>query len=190
MNRRPHLWPRLLCRGPFPLCSIIALVALWALVFSAKPNLALAQESTPVTDPAPAATRAVTADEVDEIARELWCPLCSNVRLDTCELKACEQMREVIAIELAKGGDLESIRAYFVEQYGPQVLGAPPLEGFNWLAWILPIVAVVAGAMLLTGVAMSIRDRGRRLAAATHPEAASSGDRFENALDEELKKYD
>ena len=166
------------------------MLALWALVFTARSNTALAQDVTPVAEPGASATRAVTADEVDEIARELWCPLCSNVRLDTCELKACEQMREVIAIELSKGGDLESIRAYFVDQYGPQVLGAPPLEGFNWLAWILPIVAVLAGAMLLTGLALGIRDRGRRAAAASVPEKAASGDRFENALDEELKKYD
>ncbi|MBX3015711.1 MAG: cytochrome c-type biogenesis protein CcmH [Caldilineaceae bacterium] len=105
----------------------------------------LAQESTP----APAPSREVTADEVNVVARELWCPLCSGVRLDSCELKACDQMRDVIALKLAEGEDTESIRTYFVAQYGPQVLGEPPLEGFNWLAWVLPFVVLAAGGYFL-----------------------------------------
>lgn len=96
-----------------------------------------------------ASTGAVTADEVNVIARELWCPLCSGVRLDSCELKACEQMKDVIAIKLEQGEDLDSIKAYFFDQYGPQVLGEPPLEGFSWLAWILPVAVLIGGGYLI-----------------------------------------
>src|SRR5215204_2415292 len=101
-----------------------------------------AQAQTPA---ASTETNAVTPDQVNDVARELWCPLCSGVRLDACELKACAQMKDVIAIKLAEGEDTESIKAYFVEQYGPQVMGEPPRAGFNWLAWILPALAVVVG---------------------------------------------
>jgi cytochrome c-type biogenesis protein CcmH len=97
---------------------------------------------------APAASAdvsAVTPDEVNAVARELWCPLCSGVRLDSCELKACDQMKDVIAIKLAEGENTDSIKAYFIEQYGPQVMGEPPRSGFNWLAWILPALAAVVG---------------------------------------------
>lgn len=72
------------------------------------------------------------------MSRELWCPLCSGVRLDSCELKACEQMKDVIAIKLSEGEDTTSIKSYFVDQYGPQVLGEPPRQGFSVLAWVLP----------------------------------------------------
>ena len=89
------------------------------------------------------------AGQVNEIARELWCPLCSGVRLDACELKACVQMKEMIAIKLAEGEDVESIKAYFVDRSGPQVLGEPPRQGFNWLAWILPVIALVLGGVFL-----------------------------------------
>ena len=70
---------------------------------------------------AQATGRTVTADEVNKIASELWCPLCSGVRLDACELKACEQMREEIAIKLEAGEDLATIKQYFLERYGEQV---------------------------------------------------------------------
>ena len=91
----------------------------------------------------------ITIDEINTVARELWCPLCSGVRLDVCELTACDQMREQIGIQLANDASAEEIKAYFIEQYGPQVLGEPPFSGFNWLAWAVPVIALAAGALLL-----------------------------------------
>lgn len=141
----------------------------------------------------------ISADEVNEIARELWCPLCSGVRLDSCELKACDQMKDVIAIKLSEGEDLESIRTYFVAQYGPQVLGEPPLEGFNWLAWILPFVVLAIGGYVLWMTIQRMANRapepivvpsGQRPVqsqngTATEPKA----DDYEAKLAEELKRY-
>ena len=83
------------------------------------------EASTPAAAP-PTAAGAVSADQVDAVAKQLWCPLCSGVRLDACELKACSQMKEVIGEKLAQGDDVQTIKNYFVAQYGPQVLGEPP----------------------------------------------------------------
>ena len=111
--------------------SIFSLVLL-LLVISTSVRPVAAQEGNPVSTPA------VTANDIKDVADELWCPLCSGVRLDACELKACEQMRDVIAEKLAAGEPKDDIKTYFVAQYGPQVMGEPPMEGFNWLAWVLP----------------------------------------------------
>ena len=133
-------------------------------------------------------TTGITADEVNTVARRLWCPLCGGrLRLDSCELKACAQMREVIAIKLAEGEDAESIRDYFLEQYGPQVLGEPPRQGFNWLAWILPLVAVVGGAIFLWS---RLQVMTRRPPAAPARVAGPEIDERERRLDEELARYD
>lgn len=94
-------------------------------------------------------TPGVSPNEVNEVARDIWCPLCSGVRLDSCELLACQQMKDVIALKLAEGENSEQIKNYFLEQYGPQILGEPPREGFNWLAWILPVVALTGGGAFL-----------------------------------------
>jgi cytochrome c-type biogenesis protein CcmH len=142
--------------------------------------LVYAQETQP--------TRAVTADEVNTVARELWCPLCSGVRLDSCELKACEQMRQEIALKLAAGEDAAAIKAYFLTQYGPQILGEPPRAGFNWLAWILPFVALVAGALFLVVRARHLFVRGTPSPAPVPPPAPPS-DRHAHQLEEELKRY-
>ena len=133
----------------------------------------------------------VTADDVNVVARELWCPLCSGVRLDSCELKACEQMKDVIAIKLEQGEDLASIKAYFLQQYGPQVLGEPPLEGFSWLAWILPVAALVVGGLFMwSRIRMMVRPSTQG-ATGQSPMNQTSGVSEDEAakLQEELKRY-
>ena len=138
---------------------------------------------------AQATGRTVTADEVNKIASELWCPLCSGVRLDACELKACEQMREEIAIKLEAGEDLTSIKQYFLERYGEQVLGAPQRKGWGWLAWLVPPIVVLSAGVLLFV-------RGRSLIQPTpavqSPASAKANpsDRYEEKLDEELSRYE
>lgn len=130
----------------------------------------------------------ISADDVNTVARDLWCPLCGGrLRLDSCELKACAQMREVIELKLAEGEDAESIRDYFLEQYGPQVLGEPPRRGFSWLAWILPLVAVAGGGIFLWLRLQQMAGPSRPAAARV---AGPEHDERERRLDEELARYD
>lgn len=171
----------------YTLLRLVGAAALLTVLFLLALGVAAAQDQPPGAN----WPENVTPDQVYEVARKLWCPLCSGVRLDSCELKACEQMREVIAIKLSEGEDEESIRAYFVEQYGPQVLGEPPREGFNWLAWILPILALIAGGFVLW------RRMGRMMRTQSVPigpsGASSAGqekDEYERKLEEELAHYD
>lgn len=153
------------------------------------------------------ANNEITRDQVNDVARNLWCPLCSGVRLDTCELKACVQMRDEIAIRLSNGDSTEEIISYFEEQYGPQVFGEPPREGFNWLAWIVPFAVLIGGGIYLiakrprnrtivTGGASQDDQRMLRVSPSRkHNHANSSAsiqtdDGFERILDEELRQYD
>lgn len=162
----------------------------------AGPHVAAAQDDGAATAPAveePAAPAtaagAVSANEVNDVARELWCPLCSGVRLDACELKACAQMKDVIGQKLAEGEDVTSIKSYFVAQYGPQVLGEPPMEGFNWLAWILPVLAMAAGGLFVWSRVRS-STRHAQTAVTAGASTASAGDPYSQKLEEELKHYD
>jgi cytochrome c-type biogenesis protein CcmH len=116
--------------------GVVALVLLLAVAVLLAPA-SLAQGEPP------------TLDEVNAVARELYCPLCNGVRLDTCELQACEQMRQVISDRLAAGASKQQIKDEFVAQYGPIVLGEPPRQGLSLLAWVLPVAALVGGAAWL-----------------------------------------
>jgi len=169
------------------LATSLWLIAMLLAPFPGTPAAVYAQGSGgEVVAAAPIGT--VTPNDVNEIAKELWCPLCSGVRLDACELKACEQMRDMIAEQLAEGQDKQEIKNYFIEQYGPQVLGEPPLEGFNWLAWILPFVALIGGGVFVW------RSTHRMISASPKEHATSAqtapDDEYNQRLEEELKRYD
>jgi cytochrome c-type biogenesis protein CcmH len=143
---------------------------------------------------APAAAQTPTPNQINAIAKDLWCPLCNGVRLDNCDLQACIQMKEVIAQKLMAGESKEQIKAYFVQQYGDVVLGAPANEGFNRLIWLLPALVGLAAAGWLIFLVRSWTQR--RLPAATiaaSPPAdpsAAPRETYLKRVDEELKKYE
>ncbi len=98
-----------------------------------------------------------TDDDVNVIARELYCPVCENIPLDVCPTQACEQWRATIREKLVLGWSEEQIKDYFVDQYGPRVLAAPPAEGFNVLVYVLPPVLLIIGVFILYRVVRSWR---------------------------------
>ncbi|MGH2607016.1 MAG: cytochrome c-type biogenesis protein [Anaerolineales bacterium] len=102
-----------------------------------------------------------TDDEVNRVAKKLYCPVCPNTPLDVCETKACQDWRAQIRDQLAAGWTEEQVLAYFVEQYGERVLAEPQRKGFTSLVWILPLIAITLG---LTGLGRVVRDwrRARR----------------------------
>jgi cytochrome c-type biogenesis protein CcmH len=107
----------------------------------------LAQEPTvPISD-----------DEVNEVAKQLYCPICESTPLDVCATQACADWREVIRTKLAEGQTTEDIKAYFELQYGPQALAEPPRSGFTQWVWILPVIAVVVGAFFFIRYVRSLQ---------------------------------
>lgn len=90
-----------------------------------------------------------TDDDVNAIAKQLYCPVCENIPLDACGTAACEQWRGIIRDKLAEGWTEDQIKNYFVDQYGDRVLAEPPRRGFNWLVYIVPLVMFVVGGFML-----------------------------------------
>ena len=167
--------------------ALAVATALWA-ALAARPLLAQNVDPTPIPaqEPAAAAGTPVSANDINAVARQLWCPLCSGVRLDACELKACAQMKDEIGIMLGQGTQVQEIKDIFVNRYGPQVLGEPPRSGFNWLAWALPFIVLVGG-----GVYLYTRARAMGLEPNPAPSvAAAPTSEYYRKLDAELKQYD
>ncbi|MBW6473703.1 MAG: cytochrome c-type biogenesis protein CcmH [Anaerolineaceae bacterium] len=90
-----------------------------------------------------------TDDQVNVIAKELYCPVCENIPLDVCPTQACAQWRALIKEKLIAGWSKDEIKQYFVDQYGDRVLAQPPARGLNWLVYILPPVVFVGGIVVV-----------------------------------------
>jgi cytochrome c-type biogenesis protein CcmH len=90
-----------------------------------------------------------TDDDVNSVARKLYCPVCPNTPLDVCETKACQDWRAQIRSQLESGWSEDQIINYFVEQYGERVLAEPRMSGFTTLVWLLPVIALITGLFIL-----------------------------------------
>ncbi len=97
-------------------------------------------------DPTPPS---IPDDAVNAVAKQLYCPVCENTPLDVCPTQACAEWRELIREMLAEGKTEAQIKQYFVDRFGDRVLAAPPARGLNWLVYVIPPVAILAGAFLL-----------------------------------------
>ena len=91
----------------------------------------------------------ISDDEVNAIARDLFCPVCENTPLDVCETQACKQWRELIRLKLSEGWTEDEIKQYFVDNYGARVLSEPPKEGFNLLVYFVPPAIILVGVAVL-----------------------------------------
>ncbi len=126
-----------------------------------------------------------TDDQVNAIAKQLYCPVCENIPLDVCPTQACVQWRETIRQMLTEGRTEEEIRQHFVEQYGARVLATPPASGLNWLVYVIPPLAFFGGAFILVRALRA----WRRPAAAQMPVAPDTpDDPYMARLEEELKR--
>jgi cytochrome c-type biogenesis protein CcmH len=97
-----------------------------------------------------------------EVSDDLVCQCGCNMVLSNCTMQNCGSaipMREEIEKQIASGDSKDAIVASFVEKVGLKVLAAPPAKGFNLSAWILPIVALIAGGVIAQRVLRSWRVR-------------------------------
>ncbi len=111
-----------------------------------------------ITLPVYGQNRQVSDDEVNAVAKKLYCPVCESTPLDVCPTQACADWRELIRTQLSEGKTEEEILAYFAQQYGDGVLAEPPRRGFGLLLWLFPIVAIVLGGIFFSRYMASLRE--------------------------------
>ncbi len=139
------------------------------------------------TRPAAAQTSEPTDDQVNAIAKQLFCPVCENTPLDVCPTQACAQWRATIKEKLAVGWSEQQIKDYFVQQYGERVLAQPSTRGWNILVWVLPPLALLVGGLFLAQYLRSAK-RPAAVESPAHPEATDPDGGYAARLEKELEK--
>lgn len=119
---------------------LLSTIALMLLVIPAA--LAQDDEGTVITD-----------DEVNAVAKELYCPVCENIPLDTCGTAACQDWRDEIRLFLEAGMTEAEIKTDFVNRFGDRVVGTPQdpfLRAISLVTpWLLALAAVGIGGYTL-----------------------------------------
>lgn len=128
----------------------------------------------------------VTDDDVNRVAKQLYCPVCENIPLDVCPTQACTQWRATIREKLAAGWSEQQIKDYFAAQYGERVLAAPKSDGFSLWVWVIPPVAVAVGVFVLWRF---LKGAARPVATPTEPPASPAEvDPYLKRLEQELER--
>lgn len=156
--------------------TVFKLFAMGALLIFSFVQPVAAQTPVPVTD-----------DDVNAVARDLYCPVCENVPLDVCPTKACVDWREEIRLKLIEGWTEDDIKQYFVQRFGDRVLATPPASGINLLAYVIPPIVILGSALLLYKV---FRAWKKPAVVEIDTVAFSPDDGYIQLLEEQLKERD
>jgi cytochrome c-type biogenesis protein CcmH len=97
-----------------------------------------------------------------ELGQKLMCVCGCNQILTSCNHVGCQYSHKMLQEldQLVSRNDSDDlILQAFVQEYGPTVLASPPTKGFDWAAWIVPIVVPILALFLVWQVAQRWRSR-------------------------------
>ena len=130
--------------------SLLTILAMLALIGAAWAYLLLAVPPQQTLD-----------QRVYDVALQLKCPVCQGETVADSSASISQQMRLVIRQRLQEGQSEQQVLQYFAARYGNQILLAPPRQGFNLLAWLVPAAMLLVGLGLLSFVARDWRTLAR-----------------------------
>jgi len=136
-----------------------------------------------VPQPAAAGEQKPTAAELES---ELVCPICDST-LDTSNAEIARRMKAFIRIRIAAGDTKSEIKGKLVAQFGQGVLAVPPRKGFDWLAWLLPLVGVGLAAVAVGSIAWGW---SRSRSGTEPPDDSPLDPESERRLDAELARFE
>ena len=131
-----------------------------------------------------ASPAAAACPTVADLEDELICPTCKTT-LDQSDAPVARQIKAIVARRVEDCASKQQIKDELVAEFGQQILAAPPKKGFNLLAWLLPFVALLGGALLLGVLAWRwSRDRD------PPPREPRLSPAMERRVDDELASFD
>ena len=120
----------------------------------------------------------VSEAQVKEVARELacLCGSCPSRPMDECRCGYAGDQRERISKALEAGQTKDQVIAGFVGEFGQRIFVVPPAEGFNLMAWFMPIFGILVGGYAVQSVLRGW-SRDERSAQAAQSAGVSDEDR-------------
>ncbi len=120
-----------------------------------------------------------------EVASMLRCPVCQGMSVADSPSTVALDMKAQVRELLSRGYTQEQILSYFEQSYGQFVLLKPKFRGVNALVWILPILVLVAGAIVVITTAKKLE---KEPATGNHPPATQPEDPYIARVRELMEK--
>jgi len=94
-------------------------------------------------------TGAALEQRTNEVGELLRCPVCQGMAISDSPAEMAVNMKGQVRELLARGYTEEQILKYFELSYGEFVLLSPKKEGVTGMVWLLPVLALVLGAVIV-----------------------------------------
>ncbi|MGH2788577.1 MAG: cytochrome c-type biogenesis protein [Actinomycetota bacterium] len=108
---------------------------------------------------APSASADDPSSVANRVSQEVMSPFCDGLTVHDCPSQQSEELRFEI-LEMARAGmSSQEIVDELVTRYGERIRGVPEPTGVGLLVWVLPVVAVVAGAAVAFALARRFAGR-------------------------------
>jgi cytochrome c-type biogenesis protein CcmH len=134
------------------------------------------------------ASPAQQTERAKELGKKLLCVCGCNQILTACNHVGCTyshtMLKELDQAVARNESDALTLQA-FVQEYGPTVLAEPPAKGFDWAAWIVPVVAPLVALFILWEVVRRWRRRALLAPAGGPQVSAELLDRARHEADKE-----
>jgi cytochrome c-type biogenesis protein CcmH/NrfF len=79
------------------------------------------------------------------LAHELMSPFCPGRTLSACTSGQAAELRQWIVMQEAAGTSRDEVVAILEQRFGDVIRSRPEAEGWGMAAWLLPVVAALAG---------------------------------------------
>ena len=132
---------------------------------------------------APAAEPRASLPDIED---EVMCPTCGTVLAHAFSPQA-ERERIFIRAQIEQGKTKQQIKDALVAEFGEDVLASPRDEGFDLVAYLVPIGAVLLAA---AGIALGLVRWRRQGKAASEPAAPSLSPADSARLEKDLSRFD
>ncbi len=130
-----------------------------------------------------AALAACPQTSVGDLEDEVQCLECGVPLQLATESPQANRQRALIGRLVDSCASKDEIKERLVAEFGPRVLTTPDDEGFDLAAWVVPVAALLAGAL---AIGLTARRWRRR----TRPGGESSAAAGDSRLDADIERYD
>ncbi len=128
----------------------------------------------------------VTADDVNAVAKQLYCPVCENIPLDNCGTAACADWRYEIQLQLEAGMTEQEIIDDFVHRFGDRVVGTPQDPLLRAIAVSIPWLFTIVGGLSVIYLLVRIRLQKTKNVMEPTNMSDDSADHYQTLLERDL----
>lgn len=130
-----------------------------------------------------------SSDDLEEEAKAiegmLIAPCCWRQPVAVHYSPAADEIRSKIRTMLTEGKTRQEILESYVAEYGDKILAKPPAKGFNLLAYFLPVLFLMLGAVVAIAVFKKLRPR-ESVVERKKPGPAKFEEDYEDRIEKEL----